>query len=102
MSDEHFKDSAKKSTLSLQIEVVELENKLDRVADGIDHLKERQEEMMSHISKIKDSVYDPEHGIYTRLKDLETWKKTHSKLMWMLVSSLVGLITATVYASFIG
>ena len=102
MADNVFKDSAKKSTLSLQIEVVELENKLDRVADGIEHLKERQEEMMAHISKIKEAVYNPEQGIYARIKELENWKTTHSKLMWMLVSSLVGLVTAAVFTNVIG
>jgi|TARA_R110000796_G_scaffold245665_1_gene370025 predicted nucleic acid-binding Zn-ribbon protein len=102
MADNDFKDAAKKSTLSLQIEVVELENKLDRVADGIEHLKERQEEMMAHISKIKEAVYNPEQGIYARIKELENWKTTHSKLMWMLVSSLVGLVTAAVFTNVIG
>jgi predicted nucleic acid-binding Zn-ribbon protein len=102
MAEDRITDSAKKSTLSLQIELVELENKLDRVADGIEHLKERQEEMMAHISKIKEAVYNPEQGIYARLKELENWKSTHSKLMWMLVSSLIGLASATVYANFVG
>ena len=97
-----FKDSAKKSTLSLQIEVVELENKLDRVADGIEHLKDRQEEMMSHISKIKEAVYNPEQGIYARLRELENWKKAHSKLMWMAISSIVGIVTATVLSNIVG
>tara|TARA_R110000744_G_scaffold43041_10_gene96706 strand:+ start:12570 stop:12878 length:309 start_codon:yes stop_codon:yes gene_type:complete len=102
MADNNFKDAAKKSTLSLQIEVVELENKLDRVFDGIEHLKDRQEEMMAHISKIKEAVYNPEQGIYARIKELESWKTTHSKLMWMLASSLVGLVTAAVFGNIIG
>ena len=99
---DNFKDSAKKSTLSLQIEVVELENKIDRVCDGIDHLKERQEEMMSHISKIKEAVYNPEQGIYARLRELEGWKKAHSKLMWMAISSILGIVTAAVYTNILG
>jgi predicted nucleic acid-binding Zn-ribbon protein len=100
MADD-FKDSAKKSTLSLQIEVLDLENKLDRVADGIEHLKDRQEEMMSHISKIKEAVYNPEQGIYARLRELESWKKAHSKLMWMAISSIVGIVTATVLSNIV-
>ena len=99
---DNFKDSAKKSTLSLQIEVVELENKLDRVCDGIDHLKDRQEEMMAHISKIKEAVYNPEQGIYARLRERENWKKAHSKLMWMAISSIVGIVTAAFYANIVG
>ena len=101
MKDE-TNNSITKANVSLQIDVIELENKIDRVADGIDHLKERQEEMMSHISKIKEAVYDPEQGIYARLREIEGWKKTHSKLMWLLVSSLVGLVTAAVFSTAVG
>jgi len=102
MSDDPKCDSGNKSNLDLQLDVIELGNKIDRVADGIEHLRERQEEMMANISKIKEAVYNPEQGIYARLRELEGWKKTHSKLMWMLVSSLVGLVSAAVFTNVIG
>ena len=94
---DNFKDSAKKSTLSLQIEVVELENKLDRVADGIEHLKDRQEEMMSHISKIKEAVYNPDSGLYARLRSLEQWRDVTSRTTWYLATAVGGLILKTVW-----
>ena len=39
-------------------------------------------------------VYDPDQGIYARLRELESWKRVHTKLMWITVSSLVGICTA--------
>tara|TARA_R110002020_G_scaffold66563_16_gene175001 strand:- start:821 stop:1129 length:309 start_codon:yes stop_codon:yes gene_type:complete len=102
MSDNENCEPGTKAHVALQIDVIELESKIDRVADGIDHLKERQEEMMANISKIKEAVYNPEQGIYARIREIESWKKTHSKLMWMIVSSLVGLVTAAIFTNVIG
>jgi len=42
-------------------------------------------------------VYDPNEGLYARLRDLEQWKETTSKVMWMVITTVVGLVTATIY-----
>ncbi len=97
MADELNNDTS----LALQLIAVDLENKLDRLGDGIEFLKDRQEEMAIHISKIKEAVYNPEEGIYARLRELEGWKRTHTKLMWLMTSSLIGLITAAIFSNFI-
>ncbi len=87
-------DNIDKAHIELQLDVVSLDGKLDRVADGIEVLKDRQEEMANHITKIKEAVYNPEQGIYARLRELENWKGAQSRLMWIVTSSVVGLITA--------
>ena len=97
MADEQSNDTS----LALQLIAVDLENKLDRLGDGIEYLKDRQEEMAVHISKIKEAVYNPEEGIYARLRELEGWKRTHTKLMWLMTSSLIGLITAAIFSNLI-
>ncbi len=97
MADELNNDTS----LALQLIAVDLENKLDRLGDGIEFLKDRQEEMAIHIAKIKEAVYNPEEGIYARLRELEGWKRTHTKLMWLMTSSLIGLITAAIFSNFI-
>ncbi len=97
MADEQNNDTS----LALQLIAVDLENKLDRLGDGIEYLKDRQEEMAVHISKIKEAVYNPEEGIYARLRELEGWKRTHTKLMWLMTSSLIGLITAAIFSNLI-
>jgi len=70
-----------------------LDGKLDMLDLKIDELKERQEDMAEDISKVKEAVYHPDEGLYARLRELEGWKKTSSKVMWMLISSMIGVIS---------
>ncbi len=78
-------------------EVLELNGKLERMMDGIEVVKEKQDEMASDISKIKDAVYAPDEGIYARIRELEAWKDSSSRLIWILITSIVGLGTATIW-----
>ena len=82
---------------NIKVDLVELDGKLQRMMDGIDTVKERQGIMADDISKIKEAVYNPDEGIYTRLRELESWKKTQSKLMWIVVTSAVGIFTALIF-----
>lgn len=86
MGDEDCKTNTK-TTLA------HLDGKLDVLAIKIDELKEKQEDMAQDISKVKEAVYHPDEGLYARLRELEGWKKTSSKLMWMLISSMIGVIS---------
>ena len=63
----------------------------------IERMNERQEEMISDVKKIKDAVYDPDQGLYARLRALEQWKESQAKLQWAIIMTLVGLITTTLY-----
>ncbi len=70
-----------------------LDGKLDMLDLKIDELKDKQEDMAEDISKVKEAVYHPDEGLYARLRELEGWKKTSSKVMWMLISSMIGVIS---------
>ena len=74
----------------LQLLMIELKIRLEKI-------DERQEVMLEDIKMIKKAVYDPEEGLYARLRDLEQWKETTSKVMWMVITTVVGLVTATIY-----
>ena len=65
--------------------------------DGIDCIKERQEEMAQDIGEIKKAVYDPDQGLYARIRSLEIWKESSSKIQWLVITTVVGLATATVW-----
>ena len=78
--------------------VVDLNLKLERLIDSIESIKQKQEEMAVGIEKIYEAVYNPDQGIYARLRELENWKNSSSKVIWMLVASIVGLSTATLWA----
>jgi len=74
----------------------DFESKLDRLCSGQDVLQDKQTLMAEDVSKIKDAVYNPDQGLYARLRELESWKATSSKMIWTLFTSLVGLIAAFV------
>ena len=78
---------------------LELQSKLDRVCNGIDVMSDKQEQMSEDIAKIKEAVYNPDEGLYARLKALESWKNTSSKMIWTLFTTMVGLIGAFILKS---
>jgi hypothetical protein len=65
---------------------VQIESKLDMMVRNLEIMKEKQEEMAEDISKIKDAVYNPDHG-------LESWKSSSSKMIWILFTSMVGVVS---------
>lgn len=79
------------------IQLTEMAGQLKRIEDGITELKSRNAEMANDITKIKDAIYGPDDGIYARLKAIETWKATTTKIMWLLFTTLT---TGTVAALF--
>ena len=70
-------------------DLVDLNSKLQRMVDVIEVVKDRQEMMADDIAKIKNAVYNPDEGIYARLRELEGWKQTTSKIMWIFYTSLL-------------
>ena len=72
--------------------LIELNAKLERLLSGIEALGVNQERMGDDISKIKEAVYNPDEGLYARLRALEQWKDTTSRLQWMIVSSILVLM----------
>jgi hypothetical protein len=64
---------------------------------SVERMSERQEEMVEDVKKIKEAVYNPDSGLYARLRALEQWKESQAKIQWAVVVTLIGLVTTTVY-----
>ena len=79
----------------------EMNGKFDQIMQKLETVKDKQDEMAEDITKIKDAVYNPDEGLYARLRELETWKNTSSRLIWLIITSIVGLTVATILKSFI-
>ena len=62
----------------------------EKIMDGIEHLKEKQVCLHSDVSKIKEAVYDPDKGLYARLKTVENTRQSDSKVIWMTFSTICG------------
>jgi peptidoglycan hydrolase CwlO-like protein len=85
--------------MSNHSDLMEIQVKIDKVCIGIEVVQDKQEEMSEHIAKIKEAVYNPDQGLYARLRALESWKNTSSKMIWTLFTTVVGLIGAIVLKS---
>ena len=72
------------------VEFVELKGQLQRIEDAIMTMKEKNEEMADDVSKIKEAIYNPDEGIYSRLKELEAWKASMSRVLWLLATGALG------------
>lgn len=66
---------------------------------AVENMAEKQQEMNEDVKKIKEAVYNPDSGIYARLRELEQWKSQQQKYQWAVMVTLIGLVTATVYKS---
>ena len=90
---------SKESGISQEL-VVELTRKLDKLCISIDTVKERQDEMLENVAKIKEAVYNPDEGLYARIRALEAWKETSSRIIWTLFTAVIGLASALVIKLF--
>ncbi len=77
-------------TQCLSVNIAELGAKIEM-------LLERQEEMAENVAKIKEAIYNPDQGLYARLRELENWKQTYSRLQWIIVTGLVALTTGALW-----
>ena len=71
--------------LSTRVEFLE-----DKIVDSIDQLKENGAHVRHDVSKIKEAVYDPDKGLYARLKIVENTRDTDSKVIWLIFSAVAG------------
>jgi len=71
--------------------IIELNGKFERLMDNIEIVKDKQEEMAEDIAKIKEAVYNPDEGIYARIRELESFKRQVSKALWIIMTALIGL-----------
>ena len=81
-------------------DIVEMGGKLDRLNDSLDTMKDKLDEAIAGISKFKQAVYDPDQGLYARLRAIEQWKDTTSKVIWVIMTTVIGLATATIWHTF--
>ena len=79
------------------IEFTELKGALKRIEDAIMTMKEKNEEMADDILKIKEAIYNPDQGIYSRLKELEAWKQSISKVLWIGATGVIGSISVAIW-----
>jgi len=85
----------------LTIQLAELTSKIETVL-------EKQDELAEAIDKIKEAVYNPDQGLYARLRELEQktqlrisnledWKNVSTRITWIIVTGVLGLFITTIW-----
>mgnify|MGYP003141178089 CR=1 FL=1 len=82
---------------SLRITLVEINSELKGMV-------QKQEELHKDIRDVKSAIYNPDSGLYTRIrdldertKDLESWQGNVTKILWTIATTVTGLVAATIY-----
>ena len=83
----------------LTVMMVELNGKIQILLD-------KQDELAENIAKIKEAVYNPDSGLYARLKELDSriqqiegWKGVNTRIMWLVGGSVAGLLVKTAWGA---
>ena len=83
----------------LTVMMIELSSKIQILLD-------KQDELADNINKIKEAVYNPDSGLYARLKDLdsriqniENWKSTNARILWIVGGSVAALLIQTAWTA---
>ena len=86
MPDSHDSSSTEGRVI---VAIAELSTKIETLID-------KQEELAINIGKIKEAVYNPDEGLYARLKELdirllalESWKLNNTKTMWIVITAAI-------------
>ena len=74
-----------------------MNGKFDQIMQKLETVDDKQNEMANDIAKIKEAVYNPDEGLYSRLRELESWKETSSRLIWIIITAVATLTVATIY-----
>ena len=71
----------------------EMNGKFDQIMQKLETVNDKQDEMAQDIAKIKEAVYNPDEGIYARIRSLEAWKSTSTRITWIMFTSIFGLVS---------
>ena len=56
--------------------------------------------MIGDVKSIKEAIYNPETGLYARVRTLEQWQQNMSKVIWSFGLGFVGLISKAIIELF--
>ena len=83
-------------------ELIAIETRMDflevKIMDSLEAIKMRQERMCDDIAKIKEAVYNPDDGLYARLRALEADTRQKNKLLWALLTTILTVMAAGLVA----
>lgn len=77
-------------------EILDLKAAIMELTVNIRHMDSKQDEMIDDVKSIKEAIYNPETGLYARVRTLEQWQQNMSKVIWSFGLGFVGLISKAI------
>jgi hypothetical protein len=77
-------------------EILELKHAIMELSVNIKHMDSKQDEMLQDVKSIKEAIYNPETGLYARVRTLEHWQSSMSKIIWSVALPVIGLVTKAI------
>lgn len=77
-------------------EILDLKAAIMELTVNIRHMDSKQDEMLQDVKSIKEAIYNPETGLYARVRTLEQWQSNMSKIIWSVGLGFIGLLTKAV------
>ncbi len=77
-------------------EILDLKAAIMELTVNIRHMDSKQDEMIGDVKSIKEAIYNPETGLYARVRTLEQWQQNMSKVIWSFGLGFVGLISKAI------
>jgi len=85
-------------------ELQSLRTTLIEINSDLKSMVQKQEDLHNDIKDVKSAIYNPDSGLYTRIrdcderiKDLESWQSNVTKILWTITTAVTGLVVATIY-----
>ena len=82
-----------------EVTVTKLDGKIDRLTDTIESIRFAQTDMYEKVTNIDKAIYNPDEGLYARLKeqesdleDLKEFKANITKFLWIITSGMTGIL----------
>lgn len=77
-------------------EMNEIKQALMELTVNIKHMDTKQDQMANDIKSIKEAIYNPETGLYARLRDVEQWQENMSRVIWTVGLGFIGLVSKAI------
>jgi len=94
-----IKGESEVSEEQIDVTVAKIEGKIDRITDSVEAIKETQLEMNEKMSDIRRAIYNPDEGLYARVRnqeaeieDLKGFKASITRFLWVVTSAITGIL----------
>jgi len=77
-------------------EMNEIKQALMELTVNIKHMDSKQDDMIDDVKSIKEAIYNPETGLYARVRDLEQWQENMSRVIWTVGLGFIGLVSKAI------